>query len=364
MTPGPAIRAGRYVRLGVWIGVTTLAVSLSSATPAQLSNSSNFLTLFNAYRSGDAEEAIRIFATWSPRRVETEAKFTAEADDPWDFAALALFHTETLRRSWGGAGEVNLARADSLMADLYRRAVATNDVRLKTFCRDWHIVELPRRNAAFFEIVRSRFADDPAAQLAAGTWAEFWMGPIIEGGSADSYWFQTMERAVAHSSHGAFGPEWLWAEDSFRRALALDPRLVEARLRLGRVYALLDRRSDAERELLQAQNDAAGAGNSAVGYLAGVFLGHLYETMGRAEPALNAYRTAVALYPSGQAGNLALSRLLVATGRGAEGWDAAFQAVEPRQSRVGPDPWVTYPRGRVMWELYPNLRRLRMQVRR
>jgi len=211
--------------------------------------------------------------------------------------------------------------------------------------------------------VRSRFADDPAAQLAAGTWAEFWMGPIIEGGSADSYWFQTMERAVAHSSHGAFGPEWLWAEDSFRRALSLDPQLVEARLRLGRVYSLLDRRNDAERELLQAQKDAARAGNATVGYLAAVFLGQLYEKTDRTEPALAAYRVAVALYPSGQVGPLALSRLLVASGSGAEGWEAGAQAVERVQARASPDPWVTYSRGRIMWELYLNLQRLRMQVR-
>ena len=55
------------------------------------------------------------------------------------------------------------------------------------------------------------------------------------------------------------------AELAFQRALRSDPSIVEARLRLGRLYQVIGRTKEAEIELTHAERDAAHRGGAASG---------------------------------------------------------------------------------------------------
>jgi tetratricopeptide (TPR) repeat protein len=96
-------------------------------------------------------------------------------------------------------------------------------------------------------------------------------------------------------------------ESLYRRALAADPALAEARLRLGRLLAQRVSRTRGT-DLLRAALEQASSDE--MRYLAHLFLGAaLEDTECPAEAAAN-YRAALALCPDAQTARLALSRCL------------------------------------------------------
>jgi tetratricopeptide (TPR) repeat protein len=97
------------------------------------------------------------------------------------------------------------------------------------------------------------------------------------------------------------------AEKALRDALALDPGLREARLRLGKL--LLDVRRAVEAESLLAEVDERGA-DDRLRYLARLFLGRVAERLGRPEEALRLYGRALEAWPDSQAARLALAHAL------------------------------------------------------
>ena len=97
------------------------------------------------------------------------------------------------------------------------------------------------------------------------------------------------------------------AEKALRDALALDPGLQEARLRLGKL--LLDVGRAVEAESLLAEVDERAA-DDRQRYLARLFLGRVAERLGRPEEALRLYRRALEAWPDSQAARLALAHAL------------------------------------------------------
>jgi tetratricopeptide (TPR) repeat protein len=97
------------------------------------------------------------------------------------------------------------------------------------------------------------------------------------------------------------------ARREFEEAVAADPALVLARVRLGRVLWRLGESEPARRELEQAIADRP---QPAVLLLAHLFLGQVHEDGGRLEPAIDEYRRALALDPTAQAAGVALSHAL------------------------------------------------------
>jgi tetratricopeptide (TPR) repeat protein len=110
------------------------------------------------------------------------------------------------------------------------------------------------------------------------------------------------------------------AEPLLRRALTIDPRAAEARVRLGRVLSLQERHADALSELRRF--DAAAP--QLLQYYASLFAGAAAEAMSRADEARLAYERAAALYPRAHAPRLALSQLATSTGD----VDRAVQALD------------------------------------
>ncbi len=130
------------------------------------------------------------------------------------------------------------------------------------------------------------------------------------------------------------------AEMHFKQAAVLDPKLIEARVRLARVRILLGRPEEAVPELQAA---SIAAIDPVVRYYAVLFLGQAEDALEHSGAARAAYQRAAALYPMSQAPHLALS--LIARESGDR--DAAQIALRnflyvPTPERIRYDPWWVY----------------------
>jgi tetratricopeptide (TPR) repeat protein len=132
------------------------------------------------------------------------------------------------------------------------------------------------------------------------------------------------------------------ADECLRRAIALEPDNVEARLRLGRVLALQQKYTNALAELHQA---AVGAQEPIQLYFVHLFTGQVQAELQQYEPARISFTRAAGLFPDAQAPVLALSELAWRRGDRAEAL-AALRRVSPKPSGEGgpmdADPWWTY----------------------
>jgi tetratricopeptide (TPR) repeat protein len=129
------------------------------------------------------------------------------------------------------------------------------------------------------------------------------------------------------------------ARQAFEKALAIDPGLVEAKLRLGRTLWRLGQGPAARKHF---EEILAKAQPWQFLYLAHLFLGRVLETGGLLAEAEAHYREALALLPVSETAAVALShaRLLQGDAEGArEILSAGLAAV---QRRIDVDPWGGY----------------------
>jgi tetratricopeptide (TPR) repeat protein len=130
------------------------------------------------------------------------------------------------------------------------------------------------------------------------------------------------------------------AEAAFRHALAVDPGMGEARLRLGRVRLLRGRASEAAADLQQVARED---GSLRRRYLAHLFEARACEKREDIDGAARAYQAAVAVEPEGQSAWIGLGRALDLLGRRPEAEEAFARALRSRRDRG--DPWWSYTRG-------------------
>jgi tetratricopeptide (TPR) repeat protein len=130
------------------------------------------------------------------------------------------------------------------------------------------------------------------------------------------------------------------AEEIFRRALAADPGMSEARVRLARLLGDRGQHEQARDELLRVSVDDAGA----VGrYFVALFLGREQEALLREDQARAAYEKAVSACPSAQSPLLALARLEHRLGNRPAALDAMARLWRlPTAVRDRDDPWFQY----------------------
>ncbi len=333
-------------------------------------------------RLGDTGGAAAEFAKWDARRVAVEATVPASADDA-TIATLAVLHTGAaiLTGAFSGvkpqptADPQHFAAAHRLVGILGDRTEANPSLR--AFCSSWYILAASLWCANGQVAVAERtlraghgpLGDDPEFLLTAATIDEALMGPYESPAAA----------AIAHApakvsqnrgemkrtSHGLLTMEYLAAERRLKKALALRPDLVEARLRLGRVYFLLDRRADARPEFERVLLDAPGGTHPFAAAVAALFLGQLHEAADRFADARNAYERAISLQPADQAPYLALGHLLVASGRVDEGWAAVRRMLEGPGGapRTSPDSYNDYRMGQA-WQANQRMAELEAWARR
>ena len=133
---------------------------------------------------------------------------------------------------------------------------------------------------------------------------------------------------------------WKRAEGLLRRALAIDPAFVEARLRLGRV---LIQQQKPDEGLPLVEQAATESPDRVIQYFGLLFAGDAQLALGRAADARRSYERAIEQFPHAQAARLGLGSALRASSDGSE----ALQAMLPTltkapSSRAGDDPWWDY----------------------
>jgi tetratricopeptide (TPR) repeat protein len=134
------------------------------------------------------------------------------------------------------------------------------------------------------------------------------------------------------------------ARTAFIRALAIDPSLDEARVRLGHV--LLEEGS-LDQALEELERARSGSVDPVIRYYSLLFEGRVHEKAGRLADARASYEAAAREVTSAQTPAVALSGLLDAAGMR----DAAVQSLEPALPAVEGnatsrrDPWWDYPNG-------------------
>jgi tetratricopeptide (TPR) repeat protein len=178
------------------------------------------------------------------------------------------------------------------------------------------------------------FPDDPLLLMFGGSFHE----ALASSGVQSFVRSATLPRGVVLRV-GSPRTELGRAEPLLQRALKIDPRAAEARVRLGRVLSLQARHADALSELRRLDSSAP----SILQYYGNLFAGDAAEALGRVDEARAAYERAAKLYPLAQAPRLALSHLAESAGNRAN----AIQVIEPvltaqREPAPEDDPFWTY----------------------
>ena len=117
-----------------------------------------------------------------------------------------------------------------------------------------------------------------------------------------------------------------------------DPRMLVGALHLGRIE-LLQGHDAAAVPLFER---AAGASDRSVVYLANLFLGAMAEREGHLDDAERRYRAAEKIFEFGQTADLALTELLMRTGRGADASRVIDAMLKRREMGALFDPWWLY----------------------
>ena len=190
-------------------------------------------------------------------------------------------------------------------------------------------------NKIHLDHARGMFPDDADIAFLMGCERETYAGPTLQ-----SFAGNAVLPTGTFLDVGSKSQDLREAEALFRRALALNPRLVEGRVRLGHVLIAESKAQEAANELRTA---VATTADPLLLYFGWMFLGSAEDTLGHFEAAREAYVRAAALYARAQSPYLALSTLAMRRGDR----PAALAEIRHVFELRGPpdqreDPWWTY----------------------
>jgi len=346
-----------------------------------------YLDLIEQYRRGESAPAVAKLPSWTQSETTKSvvALMTRRTDglqipDVPAMYAAAMLHTdaafaavEALRPS---EGSFHLrAAADLLMWTVLK----VPDERRWLFARrDWRLMVTRVLNFYFAWSVEQSLNDphpgSPRVAPLALAPAEMWQAratEIIEddadtelarGSLAEGFAYMNAQELKTDQGRGQ--RELLVqcrqrAEGHFRRALALRPGMIEARLRLGRVLLDVDRIAEAEVELRAV---LAATADPRTVHLALLFLGEAAEKARRFEEATELYRRAVDIRPDCQAARVALAYASERMGDMDRARSVVASFLDRNQPRGVPvDDWTSYPGGQFQ-EGFEALARLRTSV--
>ncbi len=183
----------------------------------------------------------------------------------------------------------------------------------------------------FLERAVRIFPHDADILLMAGGVHELIASPVVQDGTSE------VARDI-RDAHGNEGGNLSKAERYYRDALAADPRLDEARVRLARVLVLRGRHEMALQALDGRIEAIAVPETRYFGYLV---LGQAHEGLQHLETARAAYRQAIDLFPGAQSATLAIARLEHRRGDKAASVGALGRLFDRSAGDRG-DPWTQY----------------------
>lgn len=330
--------------------VSTTFVSLCRLGAAETTPSPDiYWGLVQRYQEGQYTDTASELAAWPPGRWEEEARalVTGGGCDASCLRGAVLLHTEAAvanqARGQRPLAAAHLGQAHDLLGRIQDDAFRRAWLLAVGYHLQGYVILVPAQRD-FEECLKSNHSD-PQALLALGTIHE--LRSILEG-------LEPRGRSEpAPEGSGEILPDFLRmaerereakeAENLYQRALRADPNLVEAHLRLGRVWQRRGRMGDARREF---QWVLANGQDHELLFLARLFLGAQEQMADRASEALLHFRAAVDLEPRAQSARLALSLAQRASGDARAAQSTARAALWPAaEGAAAPDPWVSYHLG-------------------
>ncbi len=326
---------------------------VSASTQPDARSLTAYTNAVRAYQHGDIISASITLARWSSRDLDQASVALLRSRD-WRLAeAAAMLHTEIMRREI--VADPKTAVSHLALAEAFVRALPPPEASL--FQPRWYALAgsifLAEGNPKAARVLIDRglglAGRDSKLHVMSGAIQEMLAhlenpecsGPGCDTRSATASAWITLERARAE----------------YRRGLELDRQAVEARLRLGRVLFLQNRRTQAREELETVLQTSTSV---RLLYLAHLFLGGIdgYEndfTHARLE-----YEAALKLAPGFQTPYIALSFAELMSGASSQARRTAG-AIADLPKPADPDPWWAYQNGGIDAE---SLQWLRARVQR
>jgi tetratricopeptide (TPR) repeat protein len=323
-----------------------------------------YLALAARYGSGQRLEALSDLRAWklseaetavaAIRRREDHLRAVATAQEEIAFHAVeaaVLLQAEAgllaLEADSGVAAELHLRLSTGLFewsrvaADRLRRRASRPGgppgalrIRERIAPHDYYAALAATSLALGFPAVAQPFARGAvrAAPLDAGVHL---VSGCVSASLAELFALRHQESAAERSRADA--------ERAFRDALAVEPGLLEARLRLGKLLVDERRAIEAEAPLAMVEE---GRSDHRQRYLARLFLGRVAEQRSRREQAVDWYRRAIETWPDSQAARLALAQdLETSSGPSVSSEPVAATLAASRRPDRAPDPWWGYRLG-------------------
>jgi len=201
-----------------------------------------------------------------------------------------------------------------------------------------HLVQSRRFADALihFERARALVPDDPRVLYAEARLHETLASPRIQ----NFIRVTTPINGMSIRGVGSSGAEWRRAEALLQKAVAVDPTLVAARLRLGRVVMRQQRWDEGLRLVQQALSETQ---DPTLSYYASLFAGDAELALGSADDAKRSYERALSLFPDSQSARLGLAAAISAAGEREDAITAILPTLtKAPEKRADDDPWWIY----------------------
>jgi tetratricopeptide (TPR) repeat protein len=321
--------------------MTALALAVVSGQAPRPNDLTAYRDVIDSYRGGARAAETDLAWLVDVHAVLEHVVSPTNGSSPIDLTAAAMVHTDVALRLLQSARRPDAATHIDAARTLLRAAVDRAPERAE-FARRWRATTAALLHAlgavdlgsslrsdemnwltesAVQSTARARLEEGLAAEIQAAV-----AGPVSGPMSKTARTLPVETRSALRT-----------AADRFEEALGADPAAQEAALHLGRVRLVERRDVEAQRWLRQA----ASAPGVTVPYLASMFLGALAERQGRYADAEQEYRAALARFRWGQSAPLALSHLLMRTGRESEARETLAQHFATTRGRVV-EPFRTY----------------------